>query len=301
MSGMSDHSGPDSFHSDDDKRVHSMARPAENFATSDAGVSYAPMARPAEDIRYPRLLMTRGAAALDVFLIVALLAAFYSLLFMFKIPDWAAEHLPMLGMLWTNVLLGSATLDIVGVILLLRRQKPACIGLGKASVGKTIGLALIAMPVCYAAQITAVTAFLTLTGSSFEDLVVERSAFFEQVPHIPPLVAVAFSLFVGVHEEVLFRGFILGRLRAIFGSTPVAVIVSSVIFGMLHGYQGMVGVVQTTTVGLVLATIAARFRTIWPTILAHGMVDGVSLVLLPLLGDTLQEFAKQITTTQASP
>ena len=265
-----------------------------------SALSYAPLARAVDDTRYPRIAMSRGSAAVDLFVVVALLISTIETLHLLNFSEWMAEHAPVLGMFWMNVLIGAVTLAIVAVMLMARRQKASCLGLGKTSFAKTIGLAAATIPTCYVSVLVTVSLFLVLSGTSIDGLVQERAAFFDEVPHIPPVIAVLFSLFVGLHEEILFRGFILGRLRALFGSTVAAVIASSIVFGLLHGYQGAIGVVQTTTVGLVLATLAARFRTIWPAILAHGLFDAISLVAVPLLGESLQEFANQVTTTQAA-
>lgn len=299
---MSDSPGPrrPEFHETD--RAPASDTPTHGLSALDpSALSYAPLARPAEDTRYPRIAMSRGSAVVDLFLVVALMLLTYETVILLEIPRRIAEFSPVLGFLWTNVMLGVVSLAIVAVVLLGRRQSAAVVGLTRFSVGKTIGLALATVPACYAAHMTTVTIFLKLTGQSFEDLIVERAEFFKDLPTVPPLIAVAFSLFVGVHEEILFRGFILGRLRALLRSTPAGVVVSSVVFGLLHGYQGMIGVVQTTTVGLILAIVAAHFRTIWPVIIAHGLFDAISLVVIPLVSEEIQEFARQLTTTQASP
>lgn len=265
-----------------------------------SALSYAPLARAVDDTRYPRIAMSRGSAGVDLFVAVALLLSTIEALHLLNFAQWMQEHAPILGMFWVNVLIGAVTLIIVAVMLKARRQTASALGLGKTSFGKTIGLAAATIPLCYVSVLVTVSTYLILSGTSMDGLVQERAAFFDEVPHIPPLIAVLFALFVGIHEEVLFRGFILSRLRALTGSTVAAVITSSIVFGLLHGYQGAVGVVQTTTVGLVLATLAARFRTIWPAILAHGLFDTITLVLLPLLGDSLQELANQVTTSQAA-
>lgn len=297
---MSDEPGPPNLNQDDDL----AGDPLADFAHADLpALTYAghpPLARAVEDKRYPRIDMSRGSAAVDLFVVVALLIATIETLHLLNFAEWMQEHAPIFGMFWTNVLIGAVTLTIVAVMLRARRQKASALGLAKTSFGKTIGLAAATIPVCYVSVLVTVSAYLALSGTSIDGLVQERAAFLDEVPHIPPLIAVPFALFVGIHEEVLFRGFILGRLRALFGSTVAAVIASSIVFGLLHGYQGAIGVVQTTTVGLVLATLAARFRTIWPAILAHGLFDTITLVLLPLLGDSLQELANQVTTTQAA-
>ena len=80
-------------------------------------------------------------------------------------------------------------------------------------------------------------------------------------------------------EELLFRGFVLNRIGRSIGSltTPaivVAVVLQAAIFGSLHIYQGIGGVLITGAVGLVIGVIwLVGGRNLWPCILLHGLID----------------------------
>jgi len=62
-------------------------------------------------------------------------------------------------------------------------------------------------------------------------------------------------VFVGLWEETVFRGFLLGRLRAVFDAPDrpetrlrrdaLAVVLSGAVFAAGHVYQGALGVLQT--------------------------------------------------------
>ncbi|MGA8260922.1 MAG: CPBP family intramembrane glutamic endopeptidase [Arenicellales bacterium] len=90
--------------------------------------------------------------------------------------------------------------------------------------------------------------------------------------------------FVGVYEELFARGLLLQRCRVLMGGSWGPVLVSSVLFGLGHLYQGWVGVGQTTLIGLVLAVLTLRWKTLWPAILAHAMLDTASILALRSLG-----------------
>lgn len=95
------------------------------------------------------------------------------------------------------------------------------------------------------------------------------------------LLAVALvMLFTGFYEELLARGFLLTRCRTLFAGTWPPVLISSVLFGLGHVYQGWFGVVQTTLVGVVFAYLVLRWGRLWPVILAHGALNTVSLAFL---------------------
>ena len=51
------------------------------------------------------------------------------------------------------------------------------------------------------------------------------------------------------------------------------VAISSVLFGLLHVYQGLSGVVITGTIGLVFAiSFVLLKRNLWVLIIAHGLI-----------------------------
>ena len=101
----------------------------------------------------------------------------------------------------------------------------------------------------------------------------------------------ALAVTAGVCEEFLYRGFVMGALgRA--GLYPWAVIViSSVLFGLAHSYQGRSGVVGTTLLGLVFAMARLALRSLLPVIVWHSAVDVVAGIAGPryLLADRITE------------
>ena len=86
-------------------------------------------------------------------------------------------------------------------------------------------------------------------------------------------------------EEVVYRGFLITRLEALFGGARSgvigAVIVSSVVFGVAHYQWGAMGVGQTTCMGAALAiSFLWTKRNLWPLILAHAYMDSLLLIQL---------------------
>lgn len=86
--------------------------------------------------------------------------------------------------------------------------------------------------------------------------------------------------FVGVYEELFARGLLLQRCRVVLGGTWLPVLASSLLFGLGHLYQGWMGVAQTTLIGIVLAVLTLRWGTLWPAIIAHALLDIVSVMFL---------------------
>lgn len=96
-----------------------------------------------------------------------------------------------------------------------------------------------------------------------------------------PLAAIAaLMLFVAFYEELLARGFLLHRSRLLLAGIWPPVMLSSLLFGLGHGYQGWIGIAQTALVGIVLARATLHWNTLWPAIIAHAVLNTVALGLL---------------------
>lgn len=81
------------------------------------------------------------------------------------------------------------------------------------------------------------------------------------------------SMIAGFGEEIAYRGYAITALALITGSTPMAVVVSSAAFGVIHTYQGWIGIVRTGLLGAVLAGVFLISDSIWPPIAVHASLD----------------------------
>ncbi len=91
--------------------------------------------------------------------------------------------------------------------------------------------------------------------------------------------------FAALGEEMIFRGYLMNRLAGLFKRKRlgwiVGLIISSVIFGLGHSYQGISGIMLTGIVGIVyaLAYLAARCN-LWVPILIHGIYDSSAFMFI---------------------
>jgi membrane protease YdiL (CAAX protease family) len=103
----------------------------------------------------------------------------------------------------------------------------------------------------------------------------------------PMLGSVLFPVMfvVVMAEEVLFRGLFMNYLAQIWGNTNkgwiLAIFISSLIFGLLHFWQGSRGMVGTGITALIFG-FGYYFckRNIWPIVLAHLAGNTISLIAL---------------------
>jgi len=85
----------------------------------------------------------------------------------------------------------------------------------------------------------------------------------------------SFLLMVGIAaicEEYLFRGFAFQVIADALGAWP-AVLVTSVSFGLSHGYQRAVGVARATVLGVLLALPVMWTGSLFPAIVAHFWIN----------------------------
>lgn len=105
--------------------------------------------------------------------------------------------------------------------------------------------------------------------------------------NLPLLVASLLGIYIvsSFGEEVVYRGFLITRIEELGkggrGVRWVAVVISSVVFGLVHYAWGPVGMVQTGLAGLVFAIAYVKVkRNLWVNILAHGYLD--TMIIVPL-------------------
>lgn len=82
-------------------------------------------------------------------------------------------------------------------------------------------------------------------------------------------------------EEVIFRGFLYGKLRVKLGAVS-SILITSLIFAILH-FQWNVGV-NVFALSVVLCTLREVTGTIYASILTHMIKNGVAFYLLYVLG-----------------
>jgi len=93
-------------------------------------------------------------------------------------------------------------------------------------------------------------------------------------------VFVLLSISAGVGEEMAYRGFLIPALTEASGSRALAVVVSSLAFGMMHSYQQTTGALRATVLGALLAVPLLTTGSVVPSMAAHALFDVVAGLLL---------------------
>jgi membrane protease YdiL (CAAX protease family) len=94
---------------------------------------------------------------------------------------------------------------------------------------------------------------------------------------------IAVSLTAGICEETIFRGYLQKQFIAWTGSVPAGVLLSAVVFGVGHIYQGAKATVVIGVYGLMFGMLAQRRRSMRPGMMTHALHDTVSGLAIKFL------------------
>ena len=91
------------------------------------------------------------------------------------------------------------------------------------------------------------------------------------------------SLTAGICEELLFRSCLFYYISLLIPGLPAVwiILISGLVFGVGHGYQGLKGVVTTTLLGAIFGSLYYFTGSILLCMLLHFLVDVRILALLP--------------------
>ena len=86
-------------------------------------------------------------------------------------------------------------------------------------------------------------------------------------------------------EEMFYRAFLITQLGDVFPQSKMgkvlALVGSSLIFGLVHWVEGPLGIANTFAMGLLLGGVYLRSgRNLWITIIAHGLANSIRFYFL---------------------
>jgi len=80
-------------------------------------------------------------------------------------------------------------------------------------------------------------------------------------------------------EELLFRGFIFGGLAPSVVGPIGAIVLSSAIFAVIHVQYSWLIMTQIFIYGCVFGVVRWRSGSLWPPMIAHGLINGLAAVM----------------------
>jgi uncharacterized protein len=152
-------------------------------------------------------------------------------------------------------------------------------GLGLADIGERLGNPLRTLVV--AAALVAGTA-LIVVGRDKKRKATRRARVGKAIDSVRRLIPVskgerhafvAVALTAGVCEELLYRGWLLSLLAAALGSIWAGLVVSAVMFGVAHAYQGRSGIIGSSLLGCVFGLLFLLTGSLLVGQVLHTAID----------------------------
>jgi uncharacterized protein len=91
---------------------------------------------------------------------------------------------------------------------------------------------------------------------------------------------VLLSVFAGLFEEIIFRGYLQRQLGALAQNAFIGIFASAVIFGLAHGYQGGRMMLVLGLFGVFFGLLAHFRKSLRPGMMAHAFQDSLSGIAL---------------------
>jgi membrane protease YdiL (CAAX protease family) len=94
---------------------------------------------------------------------------------------------------------------------------------------------------------------------------------------------IALSIVAGLVEEVVFRGYLLQQFASLSGRLWVGVLVSSLLFGAGHGYEGIGSMIVIVAYGAMFCALALQRKSLRAGMMAHAWHDSITGIALAIV------------------
>lgn len=162
-------------------------------------------------------------------------------------------------------------------LIIKRRTSRTELGLSRSLIWSDIIMAPIGLVVYFI-----LSSFLAFMAVSllpwFDGNQVQDTGFNQLSQNYEYLLAfVTLVVIAPIAEEALFRGYLLGNLIK-FVPVWVAILVTSLLFGFIHGAWNLA--IDTFALSIVLCLLRLRTNSLWAPILLHMSKNGIAFYLL---------------------
>ncbi|UCG15708.1 MAG: CPBP family intramembrane metalloprotease [Phycisphaerales bacterium] len=263
----------------------SPARPGPADFTPAAVPLARPVHAPSPSPASPMLLTERSrSAALLELGVFALLVLFLSLAV--GQLGWAARQFELVKSEQTALLGSTIVFSVLAVACLVAVLKRgggnfASVGLAARGLGVNVALGIAAAVAAFGAFYVAIGILYLVYTPGYESMQSNAGELADSLPKLHPIGFFLLSIWVGVWEELAFRGFVLTRLRRVFGRWWPAVLISSILFALPHMETQM----RVMTFPLFMIAVTWALITIWrksliPAIIGHALFDFIMLIFV---------------------
>lgn len=180
------------------------------------------------------------------------------------------------------VLSDLALVTLVWFFLWQNGERLSMIGwISKGFVKEIIIGVLLFIPMIYV--MSSVESWLQSAGLSFPKGHIP--SFLRPVGIIQQIIATILVIVVAISEETIFRGYLILRFKSVTSSPTAAVVISSIIFSLGHGYEGLGGAVTVGFMGAVFALIYLWRKNLVAPVTMHFMQDFIAIVAVSAMAN----------------
>ena len=171
-------------------------------------------------------------------------------------------------------------LAMAAVSLAVRRQRPSALGFRRTARPGRMIVAVFGLTVAWdLLQVSFTKPILYRLTGERQDLS-QFAGLQGDLGSLLVLLALTWTL-AAVGEEIVYRGYIPRRVSDVFGENIIGSLIgvglSSLLFGLAHTEQGIIGVVLTFLDALFFSFLKWRFRNLWAAVLGHGFNNTIGL------------------------
>lgn len=186
--------------------------------------------------------------------------------------------------LTVTLLSGAGWVAVVAVIIRIRRHGLSSLGLTTLKLHLNILWGLVAIPATYGAHLLAIALLLALWPDVMARLNQNAENLTEQLPDLPPAGYLLIMMAVAFYEELVFRGFLMTRLRRLTGTWWVAVPLSSALFALPHiGMQEPAVLLPLFCIACVFGLFTVWRKSLIPAIIGHWAFNSFNIIALHYL------------------
>jgi len=188
------------------------------------------------------------------------------------------------------VLRGLSGIALVWLLARANGQGAAQLGLARQGLGREVvwGLpgALFAFVADVASAVPALVASAFAQDALQRDMGRRTEGLGQLLPQGSVLAFAVTAVFAAAFEELVFRGFLVPRLRHVTRSWIVAALVASAVFASGHLYEGVYALFQTFVLGLYFSAMFLARGRIESPIVAHAVFNTVVFAIAKGLSES---------------
>jgi membrane protease YdiL (CAAX protease family) len=176
---------------------------------------------------------------------------------------------------------GAAWVAVALMLVRHRGQRPASVGLTRGWLAVDLPLGLAALVGAFVAFYVGAAALFLLWRDGWLALTQNKDAIVNMLPRLHLVWLLGLQFVVAFYEEVVFRGFLLTRLRRGLGSWTGAVLASSALFAVPHALdQEAAAAIPIFGLGVIFCIFTIWRKSLLPAMIGHALFNSCQILWL---------------------